>query len=602
MKQHIFSTGLFLAVILAGCAQQGNPVGGPKDETPPVVVNSEPENYSRLFKAEKVNITFDEYIVLDNVNQELIVSPPLEDKPVVKLKGKTLVIEIPGELHENTTYTFNFGNSIKDLHEGNKLQNFEYVFSTGETLDSLSVKGTLKYAFDQKAPEEPMYIMLYGDLRDSIPLIEPPFYVGRSDDEGNFSVNNLRPDVYKVFALKDANNNLLFDLPTEEIAFLDSNLIVSAEFFRSIIEASDTIQTDSLVINQEPGSEIAADSVLIKADTLEPAYKKYNSIFIDLSVFTEEQTSQYLSDYSRKDRRHLDIIFSQAVTDSFAVRALQNDFPENWFITQMNPGKDTLALWIPDSLIYKRDTISTLVSYMVEDSLQNPVKRTDTLSFVFRMAPSKNKKPDVQKSDFSISTISKGGQQELNKTLSFTGSVPVRSSDAGKITLYSVVDSLETPVQFEILKDSMRIDRYFLKTEWGSETDYHLFVLPEAFTSIFGQNNDTIDIRFKAKDIESYGNLTLNLENITCPIIVELYAGKKLIRTVRINKQGPLLFDYLPPQKYSVKFILDLNDNGKWDSGKYLDKRQPEKVEFFPKEIEVRSNWDINEAYKFKED
>ena len=120
-----------LAFACWSCAQQGSPSGGPRDEDPPVVLESEPLNYSTNFEAKKIRISFDEYIVLENVNQQLIVSPPMEEQPTVKLRKKTIIIEFEEELLPNTTYTFNFGDAIKDLHEGNKLQNFEYVFSTG---------------------------------------------------------------------------------------------------------------------------------------------------------------------------------------------------------------------------------------------------------------------------------------------------------------------------------------------------------------------------------------------------------------------------------------------------------------------------------------
>ena len=148
---------------------RGSPTGGPRDVDPPEVVESDPPNYSVQFKAKKILITFNEYIVLDNVNQQLIVSPPMEEKPEVKLRKKTLIIEFEEDLKENTTYTFNFGNAIKDLHEGNKLQNFEYVFSTGEVLDSMSVRGTLRYAETLAKPEDPITVMLYSDSRDSVP-------------------------------------------------------------------------------------------------------------------------------------------------------------------------------------------------------------------------------------------------------------------------------------------------------------------------------------------------------------------------------------------------------------------------------------------------
>lgn len=616
MKKRHFYLGLSVMLVIAGCAQQGSPSGGPKDEKPPAVLSAEPANYSKHFSASRISIDFDEYIVLDNVNQELVVSPPLEEKPVVKLKGKTLIIDIPGELHENTTYTFNFGNAIKDLHEGNKLQNYEYVFSTGAVLDSLSVRGQLQYAFDRKAPEEPMFIMLYGDLRDSVPLLEPPFYVGRSDDKGQFSVNNLRPDVYKLFAIKDANNNFLFDQPTEEIAFLDSSLIVSAEYFKKIIEAGDSSSVaaqDSTGISLISTAAVpdsgglslistaaAPDSASVPADSI-PGYKKYNSIYVDLFVFTEENTLQYLSDFSRKDRRRLDLVFSRPVSDSFSIKALDTEsMPEKWYLMQKGLMKDSISLWIPDSLVYKRDSIYTVVAFTISDSAGMPATRYDTLLFAYRPSGSKSSKKQATPEKFSVRTISKGGQQELNRDLMFTGSVPLSGVEADKILLNMVIDSVETAVPFSLVLDSARIDRAFLKTGWASGSDYHMILYPGAFTSLFGETNDTTELRFKSRDLEYYGNLSLELNNVEIPVILELYSGDKRILTRTITQSGVCLLDYLAPQKYRIKFILDRNGNGKWDTGKYLQKRQPEQTEWFPKEIEVRSNWDQSESYTFK--
>ncbi len=255
---------VIFTAICWSCAQQGSPSGGPKDEDPPLVLESDPPNYSTRFEAKKIQITFDEFIVLDNVNQQLVVSPPMEEKPEVRLKGKSLFIEFTEELKDSTTYTLNFGSAIKDLHEGNKLLNFEYVFSTGNVLDSLSIRGTLKYAWDHTVPKDPITIMLYEELRDSVPLTEIPLYVGRSDDSGVFSINNLKADTFKIFALKDGNYNLLFDLPSEEIAFLDSALIVNADFFRSITEAG---AADSAWA--EAGDPVKpADTLAMPADTL----------------------------------------------------------------------------------------------------------------------------------------------------------------------------------------------------------------------------------------------------------------------------------------------------------------------------------------------
>jgi hypothetical protein len=151
----------FLLFLIASCAKIGSPAGGPKDETPPVVLKSKPLNHSVWFEGKQIEVTFDEFIRTDGLSQDLVVSPPLEERPEIRLRGKTLVIEWEEELRDSTTYTFSFGEAIKDLNEGNVLRNFEFVFSTGGHLDSLAVIGTVLKAFDLEPHEEKVFVMLY---------------------------------------------------------------------------------------------------------------------------------------------------------------------------------------------------------------------------------------------------------------------------------------------------------------------------------------------------------------------------------------------------------------------------------------------------------
>ncbi|HDR67892.1 MAG TPA: hypothetical protein ENN61_02450, partial [Bacteroidaceae bacterium] len=346
----ILLTGLFY-----GCAQQGSPSGGPKDENPPRVVATSPVNYSNFFDAEKIFITFNEYIVLDNVNQELVISPPFKEKPVIKLRKKTLIIQFEEELKENTTYTFNFGNAIKDLHEGNKLINYEYVFATGEFIDSLSVKGRLRNSFDLTVPEGSITVMLYDDLRDSVPLIDMPLYIGKSKPDGSFAVNNLKSDVFKLFAIKDANYNFLFDQPNEEIAFLDSSLIVSAEYFRDIFRREGSLDSLTQLIDS---LQVLADSAVIDQDSLALIMPDLNTVFVDLYLFTEDKKVQYLSDYRRDDPRKLEIIFNNPLTDSFKYFLIEKEMKKEDLLFEIfSTKRDSLVLWVKDSAYYNRDTL-----------------------------------------------------------------------------------------------------------------------------------------------------------------------------------------------------------------------------------------------------
>lgn len=580
----------FLLFLLAcwSCAQQGSPSGGPRDEDPPVMLESDPPNYSIRFEAKKIQITFDEYIVLENVNQQLIVSPPMEEQPEVRLKKKTLVVQFEEELKPNTTYTFNFGDAISDLHEGNKLQNFEYVFSTGDVLDSMSVRGTLKYAENLEKPEEPISIMLYTDLRDSVPLLDIPLYVGRSNDSGVFSVNNLRPDVYKVFALKDGNNNLLFDLPSEEIAFLDTSLIVDAEFIRQLLG-------DTLVSVSVPDT-VYADTSAMASDTIADSGPDYTALYIDLMLFQKASDIQYMTDYTREDRRKLELVFAQPLTDTFSYRSLpESGESEPRFLDHYSKNRDSLTLWIMDSIHYKLDTIQLAMDYTVKDSMEQYVTKTDTLRFTYRERESRSRRGQAKAKEeekLEIRTIRNNGNQDLNQDISFMLDFPIRKLNDTLMSLFHIPDSVELPFPRVVEADSLNPYRATLSAAWESGSKYRLQVLPGAINSIYPIPHDTIDLNFQTRDLEYYGQILLTLENVNHNVLVQLFSGNSMVAEKIVEHDGQYVFPFLSPREYEFKFIHDLNENGKWDTGNYLKKLQPEPVEILPTTIEVRSNWD----------
>jgi len=610
---------LFIITALCwSCAQQGSPSGGPRDEDPPVVLESVPSNYSTHFKARRIQITFDEYIVLDNVNQQLVVSPPMEEKPEVRLKGKTMVIQFEEELKDSTTYTFNFGSAIKDLHEGNILFNFEYVFSTGDVLDSLSVKGTLIYAEDLSAPEEAVTIMLYENLADSVPLTQIPLYVGRSNDSGVFSVNNLKADTFKVFALKDANYNLLFDLPTEEIGFLDSSLVVSAEHIRNILEteASDStsMEADStgeamalaatfeVVEDLEElrdstlftSDSVSMDSTTMVSDSLDLG-PDYTSIFIDMVLFTEEVETQYIAEEQRDDPRTILFAFARPLSDSFNYRFLTEEGGREIDVLEYySPARDSLTLWLRDSIDYKNDSLSVELSYTVKDSTNLSVTQIDTLLMTYRIRTGKKDKnnQNQEKEKLTISTIRNKGEMDLNTHLKMDLSMPLESFKDSLISLWYIPDTVEIPMPFRSRADTLLPNRGWIEAEWKSASSYHIQLLPGALSSIYELEHDTIDLAFSTRDIEYYGQILLTLEDVSNPVIIQLKKKDDVVRKLRVYKNGLYTFSYLSPGDYGVKIIHDQNDNGKWDTGKYIKKRQPEAVEILPRLITVRSNWD----------
>ena len=239
MIQRIFSRLfiLFLSFSLIQCARRGRPSGGPKDENPPVLIKAEPANESVNFTKNSFKLYFNEYVQLKNLDQQLIVSPPLKYKVEISPSmraSKTIEVIIADTLQENTTYAFNFGQSIEDYNEGNPLPFFRYVFSTGSVLDSLELKGTVKDAF-YPDPESFISVLLYrkdSTFNDSTIYKTPPAYITSTMDSLKvFELKNLRAGSYEVIALKDNNNNNLFDPLLDQIGFLDRAIEIPKDSF-----------------------------------------------------------------------------------------------------------------------------------------------------------------------------------------------------------------------------------------------------------------------------------------------------------------------------------------------------------------------------------
>ncbi len=218
--------GFLPAFFLTRCANIVPPNGGPKDTIPPVLLSALPRDSSLHFHSGKIVLNFDEYIQTDNASRALIFTPSVQQQPVLITKFRTLTIELKDSLKANTTYTLNFGNSIRDLDEGNPIQDFRYIFSTGSYLDSLRVTGQVTYA-ETGLPDSNIVVMLYTDLSDSVVSRKRPVYYTLSDGKGDFQLENLPRGIFKLFALKDNNNTLVYQDSAEFIAFADTPLVMN---------------------------------------------------------------------------------------------------------------------------------------------------------------------------------------------------------------------------------------------------------------------------------------------------------------------------------------------------------------------------------------
>ena len=599
IKKYLFILFLSAATFsYYGCAKIGSPVGGLKDESPPAVVEEKPANHSVRFGQDRIEIKFDEFIQLRDINQELLVSPPMETKPVVRIRKKSIIVDLQEQLRDRTTYTLNFGQAIVDYNEGNQLDNYEFVFSTGDYIDSLGVSGIILNAFTLQPSEESVYVMLYDIHRDSVPYQEIPLYLGKVSEEGSFFINNLRPDTFKVFALVDVNYNFLYDNPDEMIAFMDTTIILSAELINQLLDSVQLFQDTSMV---DSSAIIEYDSSQVDfQDTLPVPLRRYYSLGFDLYFFKEDRKPQYLSDYKRTDPRRIELYFNRPLTDTVIVEPLNFKADTNWFLCENFVMSDTLHYWIEDSSIYKLDTLKLHLNYLVTDSVMRYLPYDDTLRLVFTHTPSRRREQrkeeeEVEKETLQLTlNIRNGSTHDIYKKIKITSGHPVAFIDQSRINLFMEEDTLELPRDIILIDDSFRIRNYFLEHSWEEAMKYRLFIGPEAFTDIYGLTNDTIDLSFRIQSLDHYGKINVLLEHVDHRIIVQLTdEEEKVIRQQLSNQDGTVEFPFLEPGKYKLKVIFDRNLNGRWDTGRYLDKIQPEKVLYYSGDIEVRANWDL---------
>jgi len=549
---------LILVMVLAACANIVTPTGGDKDITPPAVVISEPLNRTINFTSSSIRISFSEFVKLSDFTNQFIISPLMDNPPEIKEKGKTIVLTFKDKLLPQTTYTLYFGKSIVDITEGNALTNYQYVFSTGNTIDSLTIRGKVNNAFDLK-PEAGVFVMLYDKNIDSLPLTQKPQYICKTSTAGLFELNNLKSGTYKIFALKDVNANYMFDLPNEKIAFLPDLIIPEIP----IVPIKDTVKKDSL--------KIVKDSIIL--NTVHPLF-----------LFDEADTVQKLLKSSIPKLGKLTLIFKQAVND-FQLRSLRPEPTGNWFKTEMCPTKDTLNCWfLPGSLD----------SLFLEVSDNNIVLDTLKFSLVSIEKQSKSGKGTSAVNKLYLGCNAKEGFLfDLNIPIKINCSNPIDSIDFLKIKLMEGKDTLKPLISF-----TNNIKNYFtIDYKWKEEKSYKLFIPPSVMKDMFDFKNDSVSVKFTTKALRNYGTMSLKIlmPAEDAGYIIQLRdENDQLVKEKYIESLESLTFDYLTPKNYKIKLIIDSNHNKKWDTGNYNHKKQAERVYYYPEPINLKANWEMN--------
>ena len=520
---------LIILLIIAGCANRGTPTGGEIDTDPPIVLKSIPENFSSNFNSENIEIIFDEYIKLNNTQKELIISPPIDPMPYILPIGsasKILKISELDSLKENTTYSFHFGESIQDNNEKNPLSNYRYVFSTGNYIDSLFIKGSVYDAFTKEISEN-INVLLYevdSLFTDSIIYKQKPKHVAKViDSTNNYIIQNIKKGKYLVVALEEENKDYIFQSKLDKIGFTKEYI------------------------------ELPKDSI------------------IDIKVFKETPPFK-LGKPKQKTNRSFKFGY-EGDYENFKIRIVNDD--------SLNYHGKITRDYDSDSLIYWLKTDKKLDSILF--NVYNE-KFSDTLKIKLR-----DKEND--------SLIIKSDQ---NKTLKFEdnfiiqANLPFEKINKEKI---KVIDKDSLNIDFEIKLDSLA-NQYNFIFEKQEEQEYRIELMPGALTDYYENINDSLFFKARTRTYNDYGNLSLNLKNAVFPIIIELVNSRGQVKyeTYSINSSS-IEFNNIDPGKYFIRITFDKNQNKKFDSGNFLNRIFPERVVYYPDEIDVRAGWDLVQEF-----
>ena len=565
---------------VTSCANMATPNGGAYDETPPKFVRSTPLHNQTNFTGKKIEIIFDELIQIEKPSENVIVTPPQKNLPVIRTAGKKIIVELNDSLQANVTYTIDFTNSISDNNEKNPIENFSFAFSTGDAIDSLEVSGTVLNASNLE-PMSGILVGLHRDLADSTFTTTPFFRTSKTNNSGRFTIRNVAEGTYRIYALNDLNRDYLFDQPGEDIAFLDSLVIPS---FESAIR-HDTIRKDSLTI----------DTILVVN------YNRFMPDDIVLRLFKEQFQRQYMLRSTRPQKNLFTLPFNAPLDMMPALHRLDNPAADNWYITQIPDDATTVNYWITDSLVWETDTLHLSVTYPRTDSLLQVQLHTDTIHLATRSQPAStqrrtrnNEPPPI---DFLTINISASGSVNVYDTLSITFSEPTLDLTKDFFQLEIKQDTLWNPVEFSLRQDSINSLRYYIERRWNYDENYRLIVDSAQIFSIYGKWNNTLETTFKLNAEDTYGHFFLNIFGISEPAFVELLNGNDVpVRKARLT-DGGALFMNLRPDKYYARLIVDTNENGLWDTGNYAEKSQPEEVYYSSKFYNILANFKIEDDW-----
>lgn len=528
---------VLLVAAIAGCAKQGYPSGGPKDEQPPKAVGTKPANESRNFDVRQFSISFDEYITVKDPDNNVLVSPPMREKPEYITKGKRLVVKLNDTLQPDATYLFQFKGAIVDYNEGNVMPSFEYVFSTGERMDTMMLAGRVLAARDGKPWKEAVTVMAYkaenGVLHaedDTIALSRQPDYITRCDRDGVFAFHYIPAGSYRLVAVEDKNRDLRVGLGE------------SAAWEHTLVQASDSIDSTNVTLLRLSAPDRSVQRV-VKAE-----FTSRGRVSIATLLPMKNPT-------------------------------LTGDSLE-W---RLNERRDTMMVW------FRNAKCDSTVLVLNDDALQ------DTMKLRYR-APRQRRRRGSQQQTQSEALVRPlcSGDNAFYDDLRLAFTTPVAAmADGAQVEVMRIKDSSISYYPIEL--DSSALGAR-IKATLRSGEEYNMRLRDSLFTDIFGRYSDSLAFRLTPRD---YGILALHITNITdYPVVVEvLDKNDSVVAKRSVVATDDVRIDHLKADEYRLRAVLDIDGSGDWTTGDYLTGRQPEYVVYFGKSLKLREKWELEERW-----
>lgn len=641
----------FLLLILGavGCAKQSSPEGGPYDMTPPRVVRCTPEMGSTNVTSHRVRITFDEYIQLERGEDKIIYSPPQRIPPKALVNQKQLVITYQDSLIANTTYTINFNRAIKDYNEGNYIEQYVYAFSTGDYLDTMQVAGLVLDAYTL----QPVPRILAGIYATPLPadtLDRPMTRMTYTDDQGHFTLQNVRDGAYYAIALVDMDRSYSYNAPNESFAITPDSFrteVVHGSAFipaketkvDSLRNAPDSLQSavDSLgasadsLLTKEAASTTATDSTATSTDSVSPYVYLPNDLVL---LLTRPKTNIIrLERLTRRDSMSLMATFTEPLDTLPQLTILSPSYLTSTtsYYPDLSTDRKSLVYWLSPHDSLARDSVVVAFAYPTTDSIGSPINKLDTMTLqaprvhAAKAKASPKKQPKIAapqtatdsltltsdstaltdpKNDLKAITIlslDNINKETTRDSLWISYDMPILGIDTTLVQLAKLVDSVPQPISCQLRPDSIRRCRWLVDFAKEPGTTYRLMVDTAAITGLYGGVSASAQKDLKIASETELGSLSVTLTGhpTDSPLYVYLLSSKEeILATAQPDSVGIVTFTELAPGAYFLKLYVDLNSNGTWDGGVY-PATPPEPVRYLPQTVNVQARFATEQTWAY---